>query len=57
MIITMTLGGLWHGASWTFVIWGVLHGVGVAFVHFFRDFLRRAGFKANRAGGTLSGSF
>ena len=46
MIITMTLGGLWHGASWTFVIWGVLHGVGVAFVHLFRDFLRRAGFKS-----------
>ena len=45
MIITMTLGGLWHGASWTFVIWGVLHGIGVAFVHFLRDFLRRAGFK------------
>ena len=25
--ITMLLGGLWHGASWTFVIWGGLHGV------------------------------
>jgi alginate O-acetyltransferase complex protein AlgI len=23
----MTLGGLWHGASWNFVLWGVLHGV------------------------------
>lgn len=27
LMITMTLGGLWHGASWTFVAWGVLHGV------------------------------
>jgi D-alanyl-lipoteichoic acid acyltransferase DltB (MBOAT superfamily) len=27
MFITMFLGGLWHGASWTFVIWGMLHGV------------------------------
>ncbi len=27
LIITMTLGGLWHGASWTFVVWGLLHGV------------------------------
>jgi alginate O-acetyltransferase complex protein AlgI len=27
LLITMTLGGLWHGASWTFVVWGVLHGV------------------------------
>jgi alginate O-acetyltransferase complex protein AlgI len=26
LLITMTLGGLWHGASWTFVVWGVLHG-------------------------------
>jgi len=27
LMITMTLGGLWHGAGWTFVIWGALHGV------------------------------
>ncbi len=27
VIITMALGGLWHGASWNFVIWGLLHGV------------------------------
>lgn len=27
LLITMTLGGLWHGANWTFVCWGVLHGV------------------------------
>jgi D-alanyl-lipoteichoic acid acyltransferase DltB (MBOAT superfamily) len=26
LMITMVLGGLWHGAAWTFVIWGVLHG-------------------------------
>jgi alginate O-acetyltransferase complex protein AlgI len=27
LMITMTLGGLWHGASWTFVFWGALHGL------------------------------
>jgi alginate O-acetyltransferase complex protein AlgI len=27
LLITMLLGGLWHGASWTFVIWGGLHGI------------------------------
>jgi alginate O-acetyltransferase complex protein AlgI len=27
LLITMTLGGLWHGASWTFVAWGVFHGL------------------------------
>ncbi len=26
IFITMVLGGLWHGASWTFVLWGALHG-------------------------------
>ena len=30
LLITMVLGGLWHGASWTFVFWGFLHGVGLA---------------------------
>lgn len=30
LVITMALGGLWHGANWTFVIWGLLHGVGQA---------------------------
>lgn len=27
LFITMTIGGLWHGASWNFVIWGMIHGV------------------------------
>jgi len=26
VLVTMALGGLWHGAAWTFVLWGVLHG-------------------------------
>ena len=30
LIITMVLGGLWHGAAWTFVAWGLLHGGGLA---------------------------
>ena len=34
LIITMFLGGLWHGASWNFVFWGMLHGVALA-VHKF----------------------
>jgi alginate O-acetyltransferase complex protein AlgI len=28
--VTMLLGGLWHGASWNFVLWGVLHGVALS---------------------------
>ncbi len=29
LMLTMLIGGLWHGASWTFVIWGGIHGVGL----------------------------
>lgn len=35
LIVTMLIGGLWHGAAWTFVIWGLLHGVGLAIVRGF----------------------
>ena len=30
LMLTMLLGGLWHGAAWTFVMWGLLHGLGLA---------------------------
>ena len=36
IMITMVLGGLWHGASWTFVIWGAVHGAGISFLHLLR---------------------
>jgi D-alanyl-lipoteichoic acid acyltransferase DltB (MBOAT superfamily) len=29
LMLTMLLGGLWHGANWTFVFWGLLHGLGL----------------------------
>ena len=35
LMITMVLGGLWHGAAWTFVIWGAFHGVGLVCEHAF----------------------
>ncbi|MDH4028689.1 MAG: MBOAT family protein, partial [Nitrospirota bacterium] len=38
LIITMLLGGLWHGAGWTFVLWGLLHGVYLAINHVWRTF-------------------
>jgi alginate O-acetyltransferase complex protein AlgI len=31
LILTMLLGGLWHGASWNFVLWGAYHGLLLAF--------------------------
>jgi alginate O-acetyltransferase complex protein AlgI len=39
--ITMTLGGLWHGASWNFVLWGALHGAYLSINRAFRAFCER----------------
>jgi alginate O-acetyltransferase complex protein AlgI len=33
LMITMVLGGLWHGAAWTFVLWGAFHGLGLVSEH------------------------
>ncbi len=52
LMITMVLGGLWHGASWNFVIWGALHGGALAAT---RMWQRRFGEgKARGAGRVLS---
>jgi len=40
IMITMVLGGLWHGAAWTFVVWGAIHGSGQVVGHLRRS--RRA---------------
>ena len=37
LMATMLIGGLWHGASWTFVVWGGIHGVGLATERFMAD--------------------
>jgi D-alanyl-lipoteichoic acid acyltransferase DltB (MBOAT superfamily) len=37
----MLLGGLWHGIAWTFAIWGLLHGLGLAATHGFRSWRGR----------------
>jgi D-alanyl-lipoteichoic acid acyltransferase DltB (MBOAT superfamily) len=34
VMITMLLGGLWHGAAWTFVVWGAFHGVIITATHY-----------------------
>jgi alginate O-acetyltransferase complex protein AlgI len=39
IMITMALGGLWHGASWTFVVWGIVQGIGVSAVHAAKEIL------------------
>ena len=37
LVVTMLLGGLWHGANWTFVVWGGLHGLYLLINHFWRN--------------------
>ncbi len=36
LMLTMLIGGLWHGANWTFVIWGGIHGTGLALERWWR---------------------
>jgi len=55
LLITMLLGGLWHGASWTFVIWGGLHGTYLILNHAARHVLgHRTGHAAALAGWLLT---
>ncbi len=44
MLATMLIGGLWHGAGWTFVVWGGLHGLYLVINHFWQVLRRSAGF-------------
>ena len=44
LFLTMLLGGLWHGAAWTFVVWGAMHGVALIVHREFRTAIRRMGF-------------
>ena len=41
LIVTMIIGGIWHGAGWTFVLWGFLHGLFLGLVHLFHGKLMR----------------
>jgi D-alanyl-lipoteichoic acid acyltransferase DltB (MBOAT superfamily) len=41
-MVTMLLGGLWHGASWNFVIWGGLHGLYLVGYHAWHPWWRRS---------------
>jgi alginate O-acetyltransferase complex protein AlgI len=36
LVLTMAIGGFWHGPNWTFLVWGLLHGTGLAVVHGFQ---------------------
>lgn len=38
LFLTFLLGGIWHGANWTFIIWGVLHGLATCVHRYWRKF-------------------
>lgn len=55
LMITMLLGGLWHGAGWTFVLWGGLHGLYLLINHQWRLFRQRyLGHDLNQTRGWMS---
>jgi alginate O-acetyltransferase complex protein AlgI len=43
---TMLIGGFWHGANWTFVVWGAIHGFGQAIAYLYRERFEPASHKA-----------
>lgn len=53
VFLVMLLGGIWHGAGWTFVLWGSVHGFGVAANHLWRRWRGAAG-HAPKDSGVLS---
>jgi len=54
LFLTMLLGGLWHGAAWTFVVWGGLHGVYLIINHAWRAFKARLGWGDGGLAGRLA---
>ncbi len=49
VMITMLLGGLWHGAAWTFVVWGFFHGVIITATHWLSNLSLFAGFVQSKS--------
>jgi D-alanyl-lipoteichoic acid acyltransferase DltB (MBOAT superfamily) len=43
LILTMGIGGLWHGAAWTFVLWGLFHGFCLGLNHVWQEFWSAGG--------------
>jgi alginate O-acetyltransferase complex protein AlgI len=44
VFLVMALGGLWHGASWNFAFWGIVHGLGLVVEHLVSAMSRKCGF-------------
>ena len=60
LFLTMLIGGAWHGAGWTFIVWGALHGFMLSVNHFFRACVRGTGLEralALKPGRLVSAAF
>lgn len=53
IMVTMLVGGLWHGAGWNFIIWGGLHGIYLAIAHAWRHQRQSRNLPGNTASGRL----
>jgi D-alanyl-lipoteichoic acid acyltransferase DltB (MBOAT superfamily) len=62
LLITMTIGGIWHGASWNFIIWGIAHGFAlvlhkIVFVKRNNDINKKAKWPLNLIGTIITFNF
>jgi len=46
LLLTMLIGGLWHGSAWTFIFWGALHGIFLIINHSWRTLKTKMGWEA-----------
>lgn len=54
LILTMVLGGIWHGANWTYVFWGLLHGVALAVHKVWANITKSAQKQCSKIGSVFS---
>jgi D-alanyl-lipoteichoic acid acyltransferase DltB (MBOAT superfamily) len=47
LVVTMLIAGLWHGTTWTFAAWGLLHGVALASIRAWQSWRRRSAQQVN----------
>jgi D-alanyl-lipoteichoic acid acyltransferase DltB (MBOAT superfamily) len=54
LVVTMLLAGVWHGTTWTFAVWGALHGVALAFTRSWQSWRGRSRQPANPWGRAIA---
>lgn len=54
LVLTMVIGGIWHGANWTYIFWGLLHGLALAVHKIWMTLTKSDKKKPTMAGGIIS---